>query len=161
MSEKAKILYSASANGGAGAFFDLAVGYAADALPDDCVPVSAKRHAALMAGQASGHRVVADNRGRPQLQALFPITLAECQVAKANEIRREAARRIKVEIPIWQQLNALRENSDPGFWKIDAIRAASNLIETEMMELPSTDAVGAYPVRANPLWPSFDKPESV
>lgn len=161
MTKQAKIMYSASASGGAGAFFDLAIGYGKELLPDDCVNVSAKRHTALMAGQASGHRIVADNRGRPQLQALYPITLAEFQTAKASEIRREAARRIKVEMPIWRQLNALRENTDPGFWKVDAIRAASNLIETEMMELPSTDAVRAYPVRANLLWPSFDEPESV
>jgi len=161
MSGKAKIMYSASANGGAGAFFDLALGYAPEALPDDCVPVSAKRHAALMAGQASGHQVIADNRGRPQLQALFPTTLAECRAAKANDIRREASRRIKVAMPIWRQLNALRENRDPGFWKIDAIRNASNLIEAQMMELPSAEAVRAYPVPGNPLWPTFDEPESV
>ncbi len=68
---------------------------------------------------------------------------------------------IKVEMPIWRQLNALRENSDPGFWKIDAIRNASNLIQAQMMELPSAEAVRAYPVPANPLWPSFDEPESV
>jgi hypothetical protein len=146
------VKYSASARG----FFDTALHRA---IPEDAEPVSASRYAALLAGQAEGHEIVPDKRGRPQLRQLASTTLEQTRAACVHAIKREAARRINERMPIWRQLNALRDNSDPGFHKIDAIRAASDLIEEQLADAETLDAIAAFPVRDHPLWPDFDNSE--
>jgi hypothetical protein len=128
-------------------------------IPEDAVTVPARRYAALLAGQAEGHEIVADARGRPQLRSLQPQTVEAAMAACVHAIRQEAARRIDQRFPVWKQLNALRENRDPGFHEIDAIRAASNLIEGQMRELTDPAKVAAFPVIDNPLWPVFETGE--
>jgi hypothetical protein len=125
-------------------------------IPDDAVTVSAKRHAALLAGQAEGYEIAPDTRGRPQLRRRSPATPEAARIACLKGIKREAARRIEQRLPLWRQLNALRDNSDPGFHEVDAIRQASNLIELQLAELTSVDAVAGFPVADHPLWPEFD-----
>ena len=143
--------YSASARG----FFDTELHRN---IPDDAVKVSPKRHAQLFAGQAEGHEIIPDGLGRPTLRNLAPKTLAEARAACAHRIRREAARRIEQRMPLWKQINALRDRTDPGFHEIDLIRVASNLIEDQLPALASVKAVLAFPVTENPLWPEFDLP---
>lgn len=140
--------YSASARG----FFDSDLHRQ---IPDDAVTVSARRYAALLAGQAEGNEIVPDVRGRPQLRSLQPQTIEAATAACVHAIRQEAARRIDQRFPVWKQINALREHRDPGFHEIDAIRAASNLIESQMRELKDTAAILAFDVAASPLWPEF------
>lgn len=143
------IRYSASARG----FFDTDLHRQ---IPDDAVTVSAKRHAALLAGQAEGYEIVPDSRGRPQLRRLSQVTLEAAQAACLHAIKREAGRRIEHRFPLWRQVNALRDGSDPGFHEVDAIRQASNLIEQQLVDLTSVAAVAEFPVAEHPLWPQFD-----
>lgn len=142
------IKYSASARG----FFDSDLHRV---IPDDAVTVTAKRHAALLAGQAEGHEIVPDARGRPQLRAFRSASLAESRAACVHAIKREAARRINERMPLWRQINALRDNSDPGFHEIDAIRAASDLIEIQIEELTEISALLTFDIAACTLWPDF------
>lgn len=148
MSECQKIFYSASCGG----FFSPAVH---TSLPDDAVRITSTRHAALLAGQADGHEIIPDRRGRPHLRSLGPATIGEALSACVHEIKREAARRIDARMPLWRQLNAVRDGTDPGFHQIDAIRAASNLIESHIASLDDIAAVLAFDVRACTLWPEF------
>lgn len=142
------IKYSASARG----FFDTKLHRD---IPDDAVSVSAARHAALLSGQAAGAEIVPDKRGRPQLRSLLPTTAANARAACLHAIKREAARRINQRMPIWRQINALRDQTDPGFHEIDAIRAASNLIEQQIAEMKDIAALLAFDVADCPLWPEF------
>lgn len=153
MGDTSKVFYSASRAG----FFSRSVH---DEIPDDAVAVSPSRHAALLAGQADGYEIVPDKRGRPQLRALAPATLQAARAACMHAIKREAARRINERMPIWKQINALRDNSDPGFHQIDLIRAASNMIEEQLAAIGSIDAISAFPVTEHPLWPDFDQASS-
>lgn len=142
------IKYSASARG----FFDTSLHAS---IPGDAVPVAQKRYAALLKGQAEGHQIVPDVRGRPQLRSLAPATHASARAACVAAIKREAARRINECMPLWRQINALRDKSDPGFHQIDAIRAASDLIEQQVEELTEISALQAFDIAACPLWPDF------
>jgi hypothetical protein len=146
------IKYSASARG----FFDTDLH---KEIPDDAVSVTARRHAALLAGQAAGDEIVPDKRGRPQLRAIAPATLEQARAACVQAIKREAGRRIDKRMPLWRQINALRDNSDPGFHDIDAIRQASNLIEQLVSEATDLVAVRGLSIPDHPLWPAFDTPE--
>ncbi|WP_446655218.1 hypothetical protein [Blastomonas sp.] len=147
-----KVFYSAANCG----FFSQSVH---GALPDDAVPVTAKRHSALIAGQAEGYAIVPDARGRPQLRTLAPATLESTRAACVRAIKREAALRIENCMPVWRQINALRDNRDPGFHRIDAIRAASDLIEEQVQQLGSVEQLSRFPVSTHPLWPSLDASE--
>lgn len=51
-------------------------------------------------------------------------------------VKAEARRRILAIAPEWQQLNAIRAGETQMFERIDAIRAASDLIE-EMQPIPA------------------------
>lgn len=148
MSGKSKIYYSPGLRG----FFSPDVH---GTIVEDAVIVSATRHAELIAGQADGHEIVPDRRGRPQLRRLGPSTIAEARAACVHAIKVEAARQIDKRMPLWRQINALRDQSDPGFHEIDAIRAASNLIETQVAEMADLKALLAFDVGACPLWPEF------
>lgn len=142
--------YSASAGG----FFDTSLHRK---IPDDAVNVRADRYEALLTGQAEGHEIVADKRGRPQLRQFAPATLEAARAACVHAIKREAARRINARMPLWRQLNALRDSTDPGFHEIDAIRQASNLIEQETMAFSLPAQLASFPVADHPIWPAFDQ----
>lgn len=146
------IKYSASAQG----FFDSKLHRV---IPEDAVTVTPKRYAALLAGQSEGHEIVADRRGRPQLRPIAPANSVSARAARVLAIKREAARRINARMPLWRQINALREGRDPGFHEIDAIREASNLIEDQLAECSGIDAICSFPVQEHPLWPAFDAQE--
>lgn len=143
------IKFSASAVG----FFDTKLHRE---IPEDAVNVSAQRHAALLEGQADGHTIIADTRGRPQLRKIEGASLANVRRARIVAIKREAERRINQRMPIWRQINALRDNTDPGFHVIDAIRQASNLIEAQLATIQTLADLAAFPVTTHPLWPIFD-----
>lgn len=152
MGAGSKIYYSASRGG----FFSPAVH--AD-IPGDAVSVSPARHAALLAGQAQGCEIVPDKRGRPQLRSIGPSDLESARAACIQAIKREASRRINDRLPLWRQVNALREGKDPGFHDVDAIRHASNLIEELVCEATDLAAVTGLPITDHLLWPNFDLPE--
>lgn len=143
------IRYSASARG----FFNIDLH---QAIPADAVTVSARRYAQLLAAQADGAEIVPDHRGRPSLSHPAAPTVEEARAACVHAIKREAARRIDARLPLWKQINALRENRDPGFHEIDAIRQASNLIEEQLLELQTSVQIAGFPVSDHPIWPTFE-----
>lgn len=140
------LFYSAAAHG----FFDDAIH---PDLPDDAVPISAERHRELLAAQAIGAIITADNSGNPR--ASRP-SLDARRTSALLRVKREAARRIEAIAPLWRQLNDQRAptpESTARFTAIDAIRAASNLIEADVVDLPAA-ALDALDIAAHPLWPA-------
>lgn len=118
-------------------------------------PITAARHAALMRAQASGAQIENDQDSKPVAVAARP-GIAQLRGQAVRRIRNEAARRIDATVPVWRQVNALRNGTDPGWSRIDAIRAASNLIEKDVAALKSADAIAALDIANHPLWPEFD-----
>lgn len=75
--------------------------------------------------------------------------------AKIDEIKAEAAARIESTLPLWKQINLLREGkpNDPLFQKVDAIRVASDSIEAKLVALTDRDAVTGLDVSGAAEWP--------
>jgi hypothetical protein len=119
------------------------------------VPITAARHATLMRAQASGAQIQNDQDSKPVAVAARP-GIAQVRGQAVRRIRNEAARRIDATVPVWRQVNALRNGTDPGWSRIDAIRAASNLIEEDVAALKSADAIATVDIANHPLWPEFD-----
>lgn len=146
------IYYSARERG----FFDPAVH---KEIPTDAVKITAKRHAELIAAQEAGAEIVPDARGRPVIREP---KADELRAALQRDIKREARRRIEAISPPWRQMNDLREHTEEGtarFARIDAVRAASALIEEQLGKTPAT-SLPRFPVRDNPLWPQTDSSEA-
>ncbi|MBX9816255.1 MAG: hypothetical protein A4S12_07020 [Proteobacteria bacterium SG_bin5] len=134
-------------------------------LPDDAVPVSDKRHRALLAGNARGGRIVSDARGRPRLE--MPASRIEAiRAAKTRAIKAEARRRILAIAPLHRQandnaalaaaalvghLNELANAALDRRARIDAIRARSNEIEALLADL-ERPALEAFNPVENALW---------
>lgn len=136
-------------------FFSAATGgfYRPDVnRPADAVEISDAAHARLLAGQAAGRAIVPGKGGKPVLADRIPL---RAQLVTA--IRREAARRIEAIAPAWRQLNDLRDPSPAAaarFAAIDAVRAASTLIEQDLSETATTGLL-AFPVADHPAWPAL------
>lgn len=137
-------------------FFDLRM-FPEDRLPPGAVRITPEKLAALLAGQAAGLTIAADGKGKPRLIAPMPT-----RPALIAAIKREAAARILLVSPAWRQANDLREIGLQGaadalarFARIDAIRAASNLIEDQLATTPDR-ALPSFPITDNPLWPEYD-----
>lgn len=146
------IYYSASLRG----FFDPQIH---QPLPADAVKITARRHADLLAAQEQGAQIVPDDQGRPVIQEP---PADQLRAALTRDIKREARRRIDAISPAWRQLNDLREPGAEGaarFAQIDAVRAASALIEQQLAATPAK-ALTRFPVRENPLWPQLDDPKA-
>ncbi|WP_191058397.1 phage tail assembly chaperone [Geminicoccus harenae] len=58
-------------------------------IPEDAVEISADEHAALLAGQSQGKRIVADGGGRPTL--VDPPPPSDEQLAAAARVERDTA----------------------------------------------------------------------
>lgn len=67
-----------------GGFYDAAIH--GDAIPADAVEITTEDHAALLAGQSNGKRIVADVDGRPMLADPPAPTFDEIKAAKNTEI---------------------------------------------------------------------------
>lgn len=138
------------------AFFDLRI-FPQDGLPPGAVRITPEKYAALLAGQAAGQIICADAKGRPRLTNPVPT-----RPALLLAIKQESGRRILAISPAWQQTNDLRAllAGDPApaaearFAAIDAVRAASDLIEQQLAATPDR-ALPAFPIAENPLWPVF------
>lgn len=143
------IFYSSSCRG----FFDPDVH---GSLPDDALPINAKRHRELIAGQEQGARIEPGEDGRPRL-AWPDRSIATRRARLVARIKREAGRRIEHISPRWRQLNDIRTPSEDGalrFARIDAVRAASTEIEAQVRCVAAAD-LEAFPVPDHPFWPEF------
>lgn len=132
-----------------GGFYDTALEYPAG-LPADCVEVPADRHAPLLAALNSGQRIEISRSGK-----LLVIAPAPARSDLIAAIRAEAARRIGAIAPLWRQLNDTRAptpQSAARFAAIDAVRAASTLIEQDLADTADKGLRG-FPVADHPAWP--------
>jgi len=93
-----------------GGFYDTAIH--GDNIPADAVEITVEEHAALLAGQSSGKRIVAEANGGPVLQDPPPLTHAEIVAAKWDAIKAERDRRkaggVKVKVRHDQQMVSFR-----------------------------------------------------
>lgn len=141
------IYYSAARHG----FFDDAIH---SQVPEDAVRIAPARHRELLEAQASGATIEAGENGKPRINR--PRNgLTEERLRTIRLIKKEAARRITMCAPIWQQLNDLRSPSDQAtarFAAIDAIRAASDLIEAQVADLDAAQ-IAALDIPAHTAWP--------
>lgn len=120
-------------------------------IPDNAVPISAKLHRDILAEcQATpGGTIIADADGNPVVAK--PDKAPRFEAVKSL-IKREAGRRIALIFPITAQMNAMREgrHDEPLFAAVDAIRAASDMIE---QDLSNSDEPDDFPIADHPLWP--------
>lgn len=125
-------------------------------IPGDAVEVSEARHRELMEAQAEGKEIYVGEDGNPRFRQLH-VPAAARRAATARRVRAEARRRIEEISPIWQQLNDLRDSMTPEagdrFDRIDAVRAASNQIETRLAGIPA-DELQVLDIKALAEWPS-------
>jgi len=129
-----------------------------EAMPADAVAISGEEHRALIEGQSQGRAIACDDDGRPCLAPVPRVTLAQLRARAVARTKREAARRIEAIAPLWQQLNDSRAHPqlpevEARFAAIDAVRAASNAIETKIAGL-SAASLAALDIANHPLWPS-------
>jgi hypothetical protein len=139
------IYYSATAHG----FFDSAIH---TTIPDDAVRVAPARHRGLLAAQAEGAVIEAAPTGKPRIRR--PL-VEDVRARLLRQVKREAGRRIDRIAPIWRQMNDMRAPgpaADARFAAIDAIRAASALIEQQIASA-SADQLAALDIAAHDAWP--------
>ncbi len=119
-------------------------------IPDIAVELTAKRYRELIEAQReTDSQIVAGEDGRPVL--LRPSIASRRELA-VRMVKLEAGRRIAAFFPVTAQVNAMRLGltDDPRFAVIDAIRAASNLIEQDIEQCSEPEM---FPIDDNPLWP--------
>lgn len=122
-------------------------------MPNDVQEITASQHAALVKAQAERGPITLDRNGKPVPARAPSATVRRALLLVA--IRAEARRRIEAISPIWRQMNDMRTPTPASaarFAAIDAIRAASALIEQDLSET-STAALGNFPIGDHPLWP--------
>jgi hypothetical protein len=125
-------------------------GWGKKARPADAVDVSAERHAELFPDGVCVAEIVPDADGNPVHRV---DSVDEQRASAIRAVKIEARRRIETVMPLYQQINALRGDSDGGsskaFALIDAIRTASNLIEQDLRD---SDCPQKVPIADHPLW---------
>jgi len=138
-------------------------------IPDDAAKISARRHLALLEGQAAGGEIVAGPRG-PTVR-MPTSSRAELLERAVRRVKREARRRILAIASLELQANdaaaiatAALEISLHGAASIDfapaldrrlaidAVRAASDEIELEL-EVLGTAELLAFVAADHPRWP--------
>lgn len=125
-------------------------------LPSDARRISRNRHAALLDAQARGAVIAADGNGRPIATTRAVIDVEAERARLMIVVKRQAARRIAAISPPWRQLNDMRapdEGAPARFAAIDAVRAASDLIEVELTGLTG-DQLEAFDASTHSLWPA-------
>jgi hypothetical protein len=122
-------------------------------IPADAVEISGLQHASLIKAQAERGPIGIDRNGKPVAARAPSATARRALLLVA--IRAEARRRIETISPVWRQMNDMRTPtpaSQARFATIDAIRAASALIEQDLAETANA-ALGSFPITDHPLWP--------
>jgi hypothetical protein len=133
-----------------------------DAVPADAVKISAGRHLALLEAHNAGADIVAGPRGPV---AVMPKAERSASLATAiRRVKREARRRCLEVASIERQSNdnaalVLAAAGDPEFEgaverrrQINAIRAASNAIESDLNDL-ADDALVEFDPANSERWP--------
>ncbi len=137
-----------------------------EAMPDDVVSVGVMRHAELLAAQGS-RRIIAGPDGKPALKPVHKVRRADVLARMIAAVKREAARRILAIASLERQANdnaalalaALDGNASAAAEaacarraSIDAVRAASNAIETAIGGW-SLAALTSFEPAADARWP--------
>lgn len=159
MTTRSPIRYSAATGG----FYHLDL-HGIDRIPADAVPVSAKRHAALLEAHAGGSAIVADAAGRPRL-ATPAATIEQRRAAAVAAVRREARRRILAIASIERQSN---DNAALALAAITGAPAASGALHRrQSIDLLRAAAASAIATLAGldregietfqPAWPEEPK----
>lgn len=140
-------------------FYSATAGFLDDAihatLPSNAQPIGAVRYRDLLAAQASGAVIEANEDGRPRIRRPV-VTLTSRRATLIRQVKREAARRIEAISPLWRQSNDLRAPTDEGsarFAAIDAIRAASDALESEIVAADSA-SLSRIDIAAHAAWPA-------
>ena len=139
------IYYSATAHG----FFDSAIH---TDIPADALRIAPARHRKLLAAQAEGAVIEAAPTGKPRIRRQL---VDDVRARMLQQVKREAARQIATISPLWRQMNDMRAPgpaADARFAAIDAIRAASALIEQQIASA-SADQLAALDIAAHDAWP--------
>lgn len=124
-------------------------------IPEDAAPISKRRHQELLAN--GGADIGACPKTGKPVSTAPKVTAAQHRAALVLAIKAEAERRITAQSPLWRQLNDLRLPSEAAaarFARIDAIRLASALIESQLAETTAS-SLDAFPISTNPLWPEL------
>ena len=137
------------------AFFDTAIH--GGNIPAGTCEITPARHAELLDAQADGKELYCDGDGIPRFRTR-EFSADELRANLTAETKREAAKRIDDVSPLWRQVNDLR--ADPAdldalarFDAIDAIRAASDAIETVIETTPAA-ALDGFIVGDRAEWPA-------
>jgi len=140
-----------------------------DAIPDDAVKISARRHLALLEGQGAGGEIVAGPRG--PIVRMPTSSRAELLERAVRRAKREARRRILAIASLELQVNdtaaiataaleitlhgAASIDFVPALDRrrtIDAVRAAYDELELELEAL-GTAELQAFVAADHPRWP--------
>lgn len=116
-----------------------------DNIPDDAVEITAEEHAALLGGQSSGKRIVADSNGRPILVDPPAPSLAEVKTAALTAIDATAgaARARYITIAPGQEATYLLKSAQATAFKAGGyVGPPPGLVQAEV------DATGATPQQA-------------
>lgn len=134
-------------------------------MPADAVEITDKRHAKLLREQREGREIVHTEKG-PAGKAHKPQRPQMLELC-ARRVKREARKRILAVASIERQSNdnaelaiaALSRGGTGAHFpalarreRIDAIRAASNAIESELSSLTADELV-TFNAARSPLWP--------
>jgi hypothetical protein len=158
--------FSPSANDGRGAFFSAAIH--GDALPADAIKLTARQYREMMEGQAAGRSIVPGADGRPKFAPVKRQTLEQLRTGAVRVVKGEARRRILAIASIERQTNdnaamvvaaatgqpTAEATAALGRRRaIDAIRTASNAIETTIARMPAANLT-SFDATAARLWPA-------
>lgn len=117
--------------------------------PEDCVSITDELYDALMAGQSSGKRIIADDDGYPILADYDPPTQEQLDAAKAKE---ELAWRNEMLRQVIDGLDQLRNDAEFGSTTYNKPYTAAQLNAARVLlcDYPSTPD---YPWGVRPTMP--------
>lgn len=142
-----------------GGFYDAALHAA---MPGDVIEITAAEHRALLDRQSEGGTIAANGDGIP-VATIPRVTIGDRRARLMSEVRSEASRRILAVAPIWRQINDVRDLAAADTAQhdailariaaIDAVRAASDVLEAAIVAMNSTQLAALDPADST-HWPN-------
>lgn len=132
-------------------------------LPDGAVAIDAATHARLLAARTAGATIAAGPDGQPVAIKPAAPSLDERRIRAVAVAKGEASARILAIAPLWRQLNdardltqsagAARTAIEARFTAIDAVRAASDALETRIATM-SARSLAQLDIASPSHWPA-------